>query len=65
MMFIEGKCFRFYLSDNPVNGEGLHWIQPHSAEAYDTLQRGRISANHMLSNCGNIHRLGRICGALV
>ena len=30
-----GKCFQFYPSENPV--EGLHWIQPQCADAYDKL----------------------------
>ena len=35
-----------FTSEIPVNGKGLHWIQPQCADAYDK----RISANHMLSN---------------
>ena len=37
MSFIEGKCFRFYPAENPVNGEGLHGIQPQCAHTYDKL----------------------------
>ena len=36
MLFIDAKCFRFYPSENPVNGESLHWIQLQCADAYDT-----------------------------
>ena len=32
---LHGKCFLFYPSKNPV--EGLHWIQPQCADAYDKL----------------------------
>ena len=37
MSFIDAKCFRFYPSENPVNGGSLHWIQPQCADAYDKL----------------------------
>ena len=36
MLFIDGKCFRFYPWESPVNGESLHWI-PQCADAYDKL----------------------------
>ena len=35
--FIDGKCFRFYPPETPVNGGSLHWIQLQCADAYDKL----------------------------
>ena len=37
MSFIDGKCFRFYPPETPVNGGRLHWIQLQCADAYDKL----------------------------